>query len=273
VSVPRSSPGYSSISSSSYEKVSLPKVMADRPSVSRKQLPLASDASKLPAQVGRLRLDDEPSMKGQDDGSKSATPPPPPPPRRQTADVRPSTSAVSGFGLNRTHTLPPLPATPGAAPMASSQASHVSQLSRQLAGKSGKSPPPVGKKPAHLASSSPLSKTTTGSTISSSARSDDAAPALPARSASNSARQPVAVTQQHNPPQSPLSRAGGGGRSGAHKGPAGMAGRANGIKPPLAGGLGHAAAASSASVDLLDSMTDGGEGMGGWEALQPSLKR
>lgn len=298
VSVPRSSPGYSSLSSSPYEKVSLPKAMTSQGSVARKQLPQAFDSSKLPAQVGRLRLDDEQNINSQSDGDKSATPPPPPPPRRQTANSRPSTSTStpSGLGLDRTQTLPPLPTTPRSASVAS-QASQVSQLSQQLANKSSKSPPPVGKKPAHLAIGSPLSKTTTGSTtISPSTRSDDATPSLPARSASSAsqaslqaslARKAVTVAQQQNssqPPQ-PLTRrsgtlptaiASGGqgqGQGGAHKGAPGVPGHANGFKPPLPSRHGQPAAASFASADLLDSMNDGGEGMGGWEALQPSSKQ
>ncbi|EFY93299.1 Inositol-1,4,5-trisphosphate 5-phosphatase 1 [Metarhizium acridum] len=289
VSVPRSSPGYSSISSSPYEKVSLPKAMAERAAaVSRKQLPIPYEPSTLPAQVGRLRLDDEQSISSQSDTGKSATPPPPPPPpRRQTASSRLSTSAsattTQGFGLDRTQTLPALPTTPGSAPVAT-QASQVSQLSQQLAGKSGKSPPPVGKKPAHLAAGSPLSKTTTGSTMSTSARSEAATPARPARSASTTsqvsqqaslARKAVSVAPQQKSGESQSATAiVGGGQGGERKGAAGTAGHANGFKPPLPSRHGQEAAGSSASVDLLDSTDDdGGEGIGGWEALQPSSKQ
>ncbi|KID77446.1 Inositol-1,4,5-trisphosphate 5-phosphatase 1 [Metarhizium brunneum] len=290
VSVPRSSTGYSSISSSPYEKVSLPKAMAERAAaVSRKQIPIPHEPSKLPAKVGRLRLDDEQSISSQSDTGISATPPPPPPPRRQTASSRPNTSVstatTQAFGLDRTQTLPALPTTPRSASVAS-QAPQVSQLSQQLAGKAGKPPPPVGKKPAHLAAGSPLSKTTTGSTVSTSARSEDATPARPARPASTTsqvsqhallARKAVAVAPQQTAAESQSATAiVGGGQGGARnsKGPAGTAGHANGFKPPLPSRHGQEAAGSSASVDLLDSTDDdGGEGIGGWEALQPSSKQ
>ncbi|TWU78378.1 inositol polyphosphate 5-phosphatase [Metarhizium rileyi] len=283
VSVSRSSPGYSSISSSPYEKVSLPKAMAERTAtVSRKQLPPAYDATNLPAQVGRLRSEGEQGVSSQYDLGKSATPPP----RRQTANSRPSASASStatqGFCLNRTQTLPPLPTM--ARPIAAT--SQVSQLSQQLASKTGKSPPPVGKKPAHLATGLPISKTTTGSTVSTFARGDYTASALPARSASSTSQASqhaslarkavaVAVAQQQDSSQtaSVTAAMAGGGQGGAGKGAADTAGHVNGFKHPLPGYHGQeAAAGSSASVDLLDSMEDddGGEGIGGWEALQPS---
>lgn len=62
-------------------------------------------------------------------------------------------------------------------------------------------------------------------------------------------------------------------KGGVHKGAAGPAGHTNGFNPPLPNRHRQAAAGSSSSVDLLDSINDGGEGIGGWEALQPSTKQ
>lgn len=257
VSVPRSSPGYSSVSSSPHEKAAhLPTAPAarqgQRQQIPRKQLPPPFDASKLPAQVGRLmKVDDEDSViKSHSDTCRKATqtPPAPPPRRRQTAGSRPTTWGRLSFpeaGLDRTQpSLPSLPTTRRSTAGAST-ASQVSQLSQQLTSSSGKSPPPVGKKPAHLA----LSKTVTGSTTSRLTRSDGATssqpPLLPARSASGASQAAVARQQQQ-------SRA----HSGTGPGPSSHAGSSS----------------ASASVDLLDSLSDGGEeGMGGWEALQPNF--
>ncbi|KAK2590304.1 Inositol-1,4,5-trisphosphate 5-phosphatase 1 [Conoideocrella luteorostrata] len=289
VSVPRStSPGLSSLSSSPYEKVSLPKALAGgQGPIPRKQLPPPYDPSNLPIQVGRLRLDDEGVITSQADVKRSATqtPPPPPPPRRQTASSRSSTAdpKTPGIGLDRTQILPSSPSTPRslAAGSQASQISQLSQLSQQLTSKSGKSPPPVGKKPSHLATGSLVAKTTTGSVMSNSARSDDVTSTRPGPPSSSSdasqasiqaslARKTVAIVQQQ--PGASV----GNGQSGAtaNKGPAGAsaAGHTNGNKPPLPSRHGKGAAAS-ASADLLDSPNEGGEGMGKWEALQPSSRR
>ncbi|KAG6041285.1 hypothetical protein E4U41_005113 [Claviceps citrina] len=259
VSVSRSPPGHSSLSSSPYEKVSLPKALATtrqgpavQQQVARKQLPPSYDASKLPGLVGRLRAgDQEGHVESHSDAGRNGTqtpppPPPPPPPRRQTVHA----AAASETGPDRRQTPPPsLPTTPRSTPGGASTAPQVSQLSRQLTSKGGKSPPPpVGKKPAHLATGSPLlsSKTvTTGLMTGTSTRGDGATsqPALAAGSARKAVG--VGVAQQQQPS---------------------FAGR-----PGQSGTADAGSASASASVDLLDSLTDGYEdGMGGWEALQPT---
>lgn len=271
ISVPRSSPGasLSSISSSPYEKVSLPMAMqtqAGAPSAVARKLPPPYDAGKLPAKVGRTRLDDEQSIRSQPDSLPGPGPPPPPPPRprRQgTAGSRPGTSVDGGAGrLEKTQTLPPLPATPRLASAASSQ---TSQLSQQLKG-SGKSPPPVAKKPAHLATSSPLTKSSTGGTGNGTTRSDDGGfqPPLPTRSATMSSR---AGLEQQTPATSTSA----------------LARKPVSPPRPSLGATGpdrHARATRAAGdgarvrvpVDLLDALNEGGEEMGGWETLQPSTR-
>ncbi|KAG5983655.1 hypothetical protein E4U55_007579 [Claviceps digitariae] len=316
VSVPRSSPGISSLSSSPFEKVSLPTATAALTSSStsssrqglvqqhhvlpRKQLPPPYDPSRLPAQVGRRKVVDHDGnyndggkgmhiLDSRSDSTSSvplplplSLPPPPPPPRRQTSHspTPPPSSVASSLPgaahLDRAQTLPSLPATPRSTTGASS-ASHVSQLSQELTSKSssknGKSPPPlVRKKPAHLttgavsSSSSPLllSKTGTASTtgsigapsFSSSGKTGTASMTGPLAAPSSSSPYKKAIggvgsSQQQLPGQL---------LSGAHAGPHAHAG----ITKQRQG-------QGAAPVDLL---ADGGEegGMGGWEALQPSLR-
>lgn len=273
VSVPRASPRPydANVSNSPYEKVSKPRGMPPGSGgpepVMRKQLPPPFDTSKLPTKVGKLKLDDEVSIKSQPE-RQTATPPPPPPPRRQTAgSSHPVTSGsgATGFAtdLSKTQALAPLPTKP----RSGSVASQSSQLSRQSTNRSIKSvPPPVAKKPAHLVTGSPISKTTTGSTVNS-GRSDEAAsrvPPLPARSASGASQ---ASRQSASARKAVLPAVGGSGPTAVGPG----TGQVNGMKPPLPSRqqTGQAAPGSS-SVDLLDSLEESGEEMGGWETLQPS---
>ncbi|PNY24464.1 Inositol-1,4,5-trisphosphate 5-phosphatase 1 [Tolypocladium capitatum] len=278
VSVPRSSPGasLSSISSSPYEKVSLPMAMqmqAGAPSAVARKLPPPYDAAKLPAKAGRMRSDDEQSARSQPDNS-SPVPAPAPPPRRQgAAGSRPATSADAGSGrLERTQTLPPLPTRPRPASAASSQTSQLSQLSQlsqQLKG-SGKSRPPVAKKPAHLATSSPLvAKSSTGGASNGASngttRSDDGGfqPRPPTRPQQTSSTSPPALARKPaaGPDRQPSAS------------PDGSQARVSARHAQAAWATGDGARVRArVPVDLLDTLNEGGEDMGGWETLQPSTR-
>ncbi|KAM3483740.1 hypothetical protein MY8738_002790 [Beauveria namnaoensis] len=129
VAVSRASPGAaSSLSSSPYEKVQMP----------RRTVP--SDAARLPAQMGKLAMaDDQASMmslRSTDSERQQAPPPPPPPPRRRGVGQQPSATPT---------TASQLPARPE---------SSLSQQSQTKEG--GGNKPPIARKPAHLAGASPV---------------------------------------------------------------------------------------------------------------------
>ncbi|KAG6215030.1 hypothetical protein E4U50_008012 [Claviceps purpurea] len=300
VSTPRHSTGYSnsSLSSSPYENVLHPMaaLASSRQGLSqqhipRKKLPPPYDAAKLPAQVGRLRIDDHDDANSQsmtlfESHSNTASAPPPlPPPRRHTA-VSPKPNPLgptsfSGANLTRTQTLPYSPMTPFSAAAVSTATasrtastaafttSQVSQLSQQLTNKSssktGKSPPPVGKKPAHLATGS--SPSLSPSLLSNS---------LTLAAAGDTQRKPVGVAQKQS------SQLVAGQLSGAMNGGS----HARNHVQPAVGLRGHQQkekekqkqkqrqGPGGALVDLLDAQVDEGgeEVMGGWEALKPSSR-
>ncbi|KAM3562283.1 hypothetical protein MY1884_001881 [Beauveria asiatica] len=128
VAVSRASPGAaSSLSSSPYEKVQMP----------RRTVP--SDAARLPAQTGKLAMaDDQASMMSlrSTDSERQQQPPPPPPPRRRGVGQQPSATPTTASQL------PPRPE------------SSLSQQSQTKEG--GGNKPPIARKPAHLAGASPV---------------------------------------------------------------------------------------------------------------------
>ena len=219
--------------------VAVPRASAG--TVPRKQLPPALDASKLPSKVGSLRTQDARSIKSQTTGESTRTaataPPPVPPPRRGASS---SARATPVPDLDGNDTAPPTPPRRG---------STASQLS-----KSGKSPPAVAKKPAHLVTgTSPLTKTASGaSTLSSQGTREVGPPPLPTRTASNASQRSLQATLAKKVASQAQARPG---VNGDAQGPPALPGRAG----QTAGG-----------VDLLDSLDEGGEGMGGWETLQPA---
>jgi synaptojanin len=173
ISISRSSSrnSLSSLSSSPYEKVSLPNMMNSSVSSSTpRKLPPAHEAGGLAAKVGRMKLNSDPAVARQDVAGA-----PPPPPRRQTAAVIPGTSPP-GTGLHRSATQ-----VPGLQPplRPTSAASYSSLDSSSQQGRGGKSPPPVAKKPAHLATPSPQSSVNGHASNS----NNGFQPRLPARSA------------------------------------------------------------------------------------------
>ena len=146
ISVSRSSSraSLSSLSSSPYEKVTMPNIMGSMAqSPTPRKLPPAHDSGNLAAKVGRMNL------------ANDQTTPPPPPPRRQ-GTAPPSSAAYSttssGASPQQFHGLQqPLRPT-----SAASQSSHDTS-SR------GKPAPPVAKKPAHLANvTSPVASHSSG---------------------------------------------------------------------------------------------------------------
>lgn len=225
----------SSLSSSPYEKVAYPNMASSMASsTTPRKLPPPHDAGNLAAKVGRMNL-------GQDQTSnKSETAPPPPPPRRQgTAGPASSQGSSSPMmGMHQTQGVPP----PLRSTSAASHASQDASLGR------GKPAPPIAKKPAHLTTSPKSTHSTVFSNDGSSFQ-----PTLPQRTntgASTSsgynqdfARKPVAVPS-----------------NGTHAGPA-LPSRGAPARQERKG-----------PVDLLDSLDDGGQDMGGWETLQPSSK-
>lgn len=139
VSVSQGSSGAaSSMSSSPYEKVPMPRTMSNASS-SRRMMPPPFDPSKLPAQVGRLAIADDQSSRRSTDSESQQQPPPPPPPRRRTVGQQPAAATTP------TTTTTPLPLPPR-------PESSASQQSQQSGTKEGGKPPPIARKPAHLSS-------------------------------------------------------------------------------------------------------------------------
>lgn len=253
ISVPRSSSmaSLTSISSSPYESVNLPRTFsASTTGTIPRKLPPPYDPSNLPARVGRMTLGDERTGRSNVD-LMSSSPPPPPPPRRPTG----------GMSTTPTQALPP-PLRP------TSAASQLSQLSQQ---KSGKPAPPVAKKPAHLTSTSPTISPGRGSGFKSDG--DHFQPALPPRSMTadvgRSARPngPGVLRKAVTSSGSPASAAGGvmlPGMSQRASGPGDLRPVGRGGPPP------SSSRPKPGSVDLLDSLDEGGHEMGGWETLKPS---
>lgn len=276
ISIPRSSSkaSLSSMSSSPFEKVNLPNVMASASastsSVPPRKLPPPYDPSALLSKVGHMNLMDDHTPMGQ-----AETPPPPPPPRRGTSTVGPKGQATpgNGFSISRvqTHPLPP-PLRPTSA---ASYTSYTSQFSQN--GKAGKPAPPVAKKPAHLATTSPHSSPA----LSQGTLDDDFRPPLPSRantgclSGSPHAQGLGAATRKPVGPPNP-------GKNGA-AGAVGLPGMTGGVPsrrpaPPVQPKpqLQHPQQAQNqhqrqGSVDLLGSLGDG-QDVGGWDTLKPSTR-
>jgi hypothetical protein len=262
ISIPRSSSkaSLSSMSSSPFEKVSLPNSMASTSSIQPRKLPPPYDPSALPAKVGRINLMDDQTPMGHVE-----TQPPPPPPRRGTSGVAPST----GFGLNRVQTQPqPLP--PPLRP--ASAASHVSQYSQNSKG--GKPAPPVAKKPAHLTTSPSSSPGLSHSIID-----EDFRPPLPSRAQTGgslvgsqsqgsgvAARKPVGLPKQGVNGTGPKSSSPISGMTGGV--PSRRPAPPVQPKPQLSQSSQHR---GQGSVDLLGSL-DEGQDVGGWETLKPSTR-
>lgn len=167
ISISRSSSraSFSSLSSSPYEKVMLPNIMNSTASSTTPRKPLAGhEAGNLHARLGRVSL-------GGDHDSLTGSPPLPPP-RRQTAGRGAETMSMPGHPVSRTATMPQgLQAPLRPMPSASSLTSQDTSSTNPGSGRSV--PPPVAKKPAHLATA-----VTAGSNASNSVK-----PPLPARSA------------------------------------------------------------------------------------------
>lgn len=275
ISIPRSSSkaSLSSMSSSPFEKVNLPHAMASASSIPPRKLPPPYDPSTLPAKVGRLALMDDHGP-----ASRGETPPPPPPPRRQTAGA--GQGGSNGFGLNRTQTQPlPTPLRP------TSAASHTSHASQQH-GKSGKPAPPVAKKPAHLATISPISSPVgSHSTID-----DDFRPPLPTRAATASlvasphphgtgaatVRKPVAgpkpgINGSSPKPSTPVGAVGLPGMMGGDVRGGRRAAPPVHPKPHLQQHHQPHQPQQQGTMDLLGSLDEGQE-VGGWETLKPSTR-
>ncbi|KAF2964303.1 hypothetical protein GQX73_g9270 [Xylaria multiplex] len=137
----------SSISSSPYEHINhstlLP--MSASSSVPRK-LPPALEPASLHHRMGRTSLHDEPvaGIAQKNDA------PPPPPPRRQT-----NGSTLQSSNMSSAPSPLAVPKVSGAG-ISQAQPRAVSSSS-QMSTKSSKTPPPIARKPAHLASISPTS--------------------------------------------------------------------------------------------------------------------
>lgn len=148
VSIPSRSrlSSFSSLSTSPYEHINHSTILSTSASSSgQRRLPPPYDPAALPAQVGRLNLDRDKSHDREET-------PPPPPPRRQTGTPKQPgsrTQTIAAGDMDR----PLRKAVPKPEPP-QRHASTVSQRSSK-----NKVPPPVAKKPTHLAAASP----TTGS--------------------------------------------------------------------------------------------------------------
>ncbi|RYP27748.1 hypothetical protein DL767_007523 [Monosporascus sp. MG133] len=143
VAVPRSGSrlsSFSSISSSPYEQINHSSLLSTSASSSTpRKLPPPFDPAALPVKVGRLNLAEEQTAAR----SPKNEAPPPPPPRRQTA------------GPTQPQPLPVRTLTFPMAPNAESSPAQTPSTSMTM--NKPKPAPPVAKKPAHLASTSPTS--------------------------------------------------------------------------------------------------------------------
>ncbi|KAI0164884.1 SacI homology domain-containing protein [Xylariaceae sp. FL1272] len=130
----------SSISSSPYEHINHSTLLSTSTSGSApRKLPPPFDASALPAKIGTVNLADESAAAQRNGGI-----PPPPPPRRQTngQNVQPPAAAASSGPRH----IPQMKAN---------SPRRVVSTSSQVSARSSRTPPPVAKKPAHLATASP----------------------------------------------------------------------------------------------------------------------
>ncbi len=190
----------------------------------------------------------------------SSRPPPPPPPRRQgtmgtggvSSGIPPSAPkqgpGVPLVGMQHGQGLQS-PLRPTSA--ASSIASHGTTSSR------AKPAPPIAKKPAHLAGMSPVPSHTDssfgggqGGRAINRSNTDLLAPSSG-----------LNLRRTQTLPQNGTHHYGGDAASRP------SAGSSNGRGPTAAG-----PPSNSGAFDLLDSLDDGGQDMGGWETLQPSMR-
>lgn len=283
ISIPRSSSkaSLSSMSSSPFEKVMLPHAMgASASSIPPRKLPPPFDPSTLPAKVGRMSLADDSGP-----GSRGETPPPPPP-RRQTGGMA-APVTMPTTGLNRTQTQPVhAPLRPLSA------ASHTSHSSHGV--RSAKSPPPVAKKPAHLATISPLASPVPNHNPM---EDGEFRPPLPTRTGTAGqsgitlpSGQTLTSTRKPVPSPKPAVNALGIRASGTPPmGAVGLPGMTGGEGRPMVAarrappshaqplsqdhrnGHGQRNGNGNGNVDLLDSLDEGQE-VGGWETLKPSTR-
>ncbi|KAK1754965.1 SacI homology domain-containing protein [Echria macrotheca] len=278
VNIPRSESrlsSFSSMSTSPYEHVNHSMLLSSSASSSApRKLPPPYDPSSLPAKIGRMQIGED-NVPAQLDG-----PPPPPPPRRQTglSNGPPSTTTTQ---ISR---KPPGKTAPTSLPPVSPASS-----SSQPAPKP-KGPPPVAKKPAHLAApASPASSASGSVELRTTPQKDTTkaqVPQLPRRSTASlhssvSNHGGAPAERDESPPQLPrriasnpsVTRMGRAHPPGA-VGLVGLGEKKNQLpaqkaafvsqKPPAP----PAPRRSQAVVDLLDDET--GANIGGWEALKPS---
>ena len=277
VAVPHSSSrktSFSSLSSSPYEKVNLPRLMSASASstVPRKPAP-ALDGPSLPAHVGRIKLDDEQNLRNR--RWVAEQPPPPPPSRRQPgpAVVTSDPAAHGSVAVTRKPLQTPVQtdSTFSQEPRASPQ---------QQPTRSGKSAPPVAKKPAHLINSLQLSPGLLKSSDSTNGRRDDTfQPPLPARQStghsaphtSHSRASSISSNKPALPPKPPSIMVGA--RSGDVDLPYRSDRSTVPSRRPVAPAVQEQPFGRGGSVDLLDSFEDGGHeagSLGRWETLQPT---
>lgn len=257
VSIPRArvSSFSGNLSSSPYEHIQIPgDFMTSTPSSGTRRPPPQADSATISSRVGARE-----DLRSQLDG----TPPPPPPPRRPTG----STPGGSPAGTPMTFSkMQPQTAAPQRPSSALSELSQLSQHSK------GRPPPPVAKKPSHLAAVSPPSASKSGS-HGISRTAEERPPQLPIRSSTgfgtnNGQRPPSALSESvarvgtWAADQSPSSS-----RPGAVQLPGMRAGEPRQRPSPMPKKIQKAA-----PVDLLDSLDDDGSprDMGGWETLTPS---
>ncbi|KJZ76562.1 hypothetical protein HIM_03898 [Hirsutella minnesotensis 3608] len=260
VAVAGTSPGasLSSMSSSPYEKVMLPKTSQGHsgpPSaVTRKMLP-GYDGGKLPARSGgtRQEVDLLTDIRSE---TRLSEAPPPPPPRRQGTTSKAETARMDSSENE----------TPEQKPTGSQQQSSMASSgsgSWQQRSAASRAAPPVAKKPAHLTGTvSPLSAKS-ASSLSGAGKGPmggdgtrDGHGPLPMRSASTATRASSEASGQRH-----------------------LAGEARPLAPTRSSTFGASIGSGSGRrpaqgpvADLLDTPEESGEEMSGWETLQPSTR-
>lgn len=279
---------FSSMSTSPFEQISHSMLLSTSASSSApRKLPPPYDPSALPVKFGRLRTGEDASATAQLDG-----PPPPPPPRRQATVINGSSLAsMAQLPRKPVSKLTPtsaLAAAPASAPSAVASLAGANLASGQPAARP-KGPPPVAKKPAHLAA--PASPASSSVSLGSLAETQGSIqkpqqPGLPRRltglqnsaSSYGDGHSPASRTghangeEEETPPQLPRRAASSTGMARPSRSPAGAVGLVGLTQKPVM--LGHKtppqppAPRKAQSVDLLGD--DGAVEMGGWEALRPS---
>lgn len=244
------------LSTSPFEHVPSPRdlLTPSMSSAATRKAPPAFDTSMLIAKAGRLHIRDDGASAESAKGDA-----PPPPPRRQTGTAASTMDATqsqaqSQFLVSNMASFNKVLPTPAPPPRPSSALSELSQLSGHS---KNKAPPPVARKPLHLASGPPVHPSSASIHRTGPRAADDGKPQLPARAStgfpsSNGSSDWSRLSPGRRLEEVPV---------GAKRAPA---------APPKPAAV--ARGQQQAPVDLLDSLDGGSRDLDSWETLTPAHK-